>query len=89
MTIKSILVVTDLSAHEGMAVQRASQLADAHRANIKFVYLPARADKLEELVAQAKGMDLIVLPHRRDRSPPPSAGSRCPASCATADARCS
>jgi nucleotide-binding universal stress UspA family protein len=68
MTIKSILVVTDLSAHEGIAVQRASQLADAHRANIKFVYLPARANTLEEVVAQARGMDLLVLPHRRDRS---------------------
>jgi hypothetical protein len=46
MNIKSILVVTDLSARENIAVQRAWQLADA----------------------QAQAMNLVVLPHRHERS---------------------
>lgn len=44
MPIKSILVVTDLSAHEGVAVQRACLLADTHRALLKLMYSPGRGD---------------------------------------------
>jgi nucleotide-binding universal stress UspA family protein len=101
MNIQSILVATDLSAHEDIAVQRAMRLADTHRAAVKLMYLPPRgqavprgasrglanaaldleasldlrvravpvtAHTLEDLAAQAKGMDLVVLPHRRERS---------------------
>jgi nucleotide-binding universal stress UspA family protein len=101
MTIESILVATDLSAQENMAIQRASRLAHAHRATVKLMYLPPRGQqvpgsasarlanaasklqrrlalrveavptrkhKLEDLAAQASGMDLVVLPHRRERS---------------------
>ena len=101
MSLNSILVVTDLSAQENMAVQRACHLADRHRATVKLMYMPARgqpvpsnasarlanaarqleeslevrvrtapvkAQELEDLVAEAKGMDLVVLPHRHERS---------------------
>jgi nucleotide-binding universal stress UspA family protein len=101
MNFKSILVVTDLSARENVAVQRAWQLADTHRASIRLMYVPPRGHKvapaaasrlanaarqleeslelrvrtapvmsgqLEDLVAQAQGMDLVVLPHRHERS---------------------
>jgi nucleotide-binding universal stress UspA family protein len=44
MVIKSILVVTDLSVHEGVAVQRACLLADTHRALLKLMYAPGRND---------------------------------------------
>lgn len=44
MAIKSILVVTDLSVHEGVAVQRACLLADTHRAVLKLMYAPSRGD---------------------------------------------
>lgn len=101
MTFKSILVATDLSAQENVAVQRAWLLADAHRASVKLMYMPQRgqpvpagiaarlantarqleenlelrvktapvkAHALEDLVAEAKGADLVVLPNRRERS---------------------
>ena len=101
MNLKSILVVTDLSAWENMAVQRASQLANTHCATIKLMYVPARgqrvlptatsrlarsarqledrlglhvrtapvkSDQLKDLVAEARGADLVVLPHRHERS---------------------
>jgi nucleotide-binding universal stress UspA family protein len=101
MNIRSILVVTDLSARENAAVERASQLALAHEATLKLMYVPASGRKvppaaarrladaarqleegldlqvgtapvkpgaLDDLVAQARGMDLIVLPHRHERS---------------------
>lgn len=104
MNINSILVVTDLSAREHIALQRAWQLADVHRAAVKLMYVPAHGQEalpaaplrlanaakqleeelalrvrtapvkpakegqLEELVAQARGMDLVVLPHRHERS---------------------
>jgi nucleotide-binding universal stress UspA family protein len=101
MNINTILVVTDLSAQENMAVQRAWHLADRHRATVKLMYMPAhgqqvpgnastrlaeaarqleerleirvktapvKAQELDDLVAQAKGMDLVVLPHRHERS---------------------
>jgi nucleotide-binding universal stress UspA family protein len=101
MNIKSILVATDLSVQENAAVQRAWQLADAHRASVKLMYMPPRgkevpasaasrlanvarqleeslelrvrttpvgAHKLEDLVAEARGVDLVVLPHRSERS---------------------
>ncbi len=99
--IKSILVATDLAPGEKMAVQRAWQLADAHRATVKLMYMPWRgqpvpshaaprlaslarqleeslelrvktapvkASTLDDLAAEARGVDLIVLPHRRERS---------------------
>lgn len=101
MRIDSILAVTDLSAQENMAVQRAWQLADTHRATVKLMVVPARgqplpanaasrlanaarqleeglelrvrtapvkAHKVEDVAAEAKGMDLVVLPHRHERS---------------------
>ena len=105
MSLKSILAVTDLSARDDSAVQRACQLAAVHRANLKLLYLPARGQpaqpaaaarladtarrledslalrvraapvqadtgtfRLEDLVAEARGMDLVVLPHRQERS---------------------
>jgi len=101
MSPRSILVVTDFSASEGIALQRAWQLADAHRAAIKLMYLPARgqpvaraaasrlantarqleeslelrvktvpvkAHRLQDIAAEARGMDLVVLPHRHERT---------------------
>jgi len=101
MNIRSILVVTDLSAHENIAVERAWQLADTHRASITLMYVPPRGQNaaptaasrlakaarqleeslnlrvrtapvksgtLKDLIAQARGMDLVVLPHRQERS---------------------
>jgi len=101
MSIKTILVATDLSVQENAAVQRAWQLADVHRASLKLMYMPARgkevpasaasrlanvarqleeslelrvrtvpvsAHKVEDLVAEARGADLVVLPHRNERS---------------------
>jgi nucleotide-binding universal stress UspA family protein len=101
MNIKSILVVTDLSARENIAVQRASQLADTHRASVTLMYVPAhgqpvppnaasrlanaaaqleeslqlrvrtvpaKSHSLKDLVAQARRADLVVLPHRQERS---------------------
>ena len=101
MNIKSILVVTDLSARENIAVQRASQLAHTHGASVKLMYVPAhgqsvlpaaasrleneakqlehslklrvrtapvKSDQLKDVVAEARGADLVVLPHRHDRS---------------------
>lgn len=98
---RSILVATDLSARENMALQRAWQLAQAHRAAVKLMYIPppgqpaaanaghrlsnvarqleeslgvpvgtvpVRTHKLEDLAAEAQGMDLVVLPHRQERS---------------------
>lgn len=41
MQIKSILVVTDLSLRENLAVQRACSLAAAHGAWLKLMYVPA------------------------------------------------
>lgn len=101
MNIKSILVATDLSVQESMAVQRARQLADTHRASVTLMYMPssgervpanaafrlantarqleeslelrvktapAKAHKLEDLIAETRDMDLVVLPHRHERS---------------------
>jgi len=101
MNITSILVITDLSKQENIAVQRASQLAVMHRASIKLMYMPARGQpvppaaasrladaasqledslqlrvrtapvklhQMKELVAEARRADLVVLPHRRERS---------------------
>ena len=101
MNIQSVLVATDLSAHEDIAVQRALRLAHTHRAAVKLMYLPPRgqevppsasrylanaarhledrfdllvktvpvkAHRLEDLAAETRGMDLVVLPHRRERS---------------------
>jgi nucleotide-binding universal stress UspA family protein len=101
LAIKSILVATDLSAQENAAIRRASQLATAHRATLKLMYMPPhgeppmanaaarlatatrdlqenlelrvktvspRLHRLQDLVAASEGMDLVVLPHRRERS---------------------
>ncbi|HET8746740.1 MAG TPA: universal stress protein [Ramlibacter sp.] len=103
MSLRSILVVTDLSPQEGIALQRAWQLAEAHRATVKLMLVPARgqplpraaasrlantarqleeslglrvttvpvqekAHRLEDIAAEARGMDLVVLPHRHERS---------------------
>ncbi|QJW83390.1 universal stress protein [Ramlibacter terrae] len=97
---RTILVLTDLSDRENIAVQRASQIAATHRAALRIVYMPARpndpvvapaalaaaalqleaalelpvtvaavaAGRLDEVVAHATGADLVVLPHRRERS---------------------
>ena len=98
MNIQSILVATDLSAQEDIAVQRAMRLAKTHRATVTLMYLPSagqevqatagarlakaarqleerlelrvrtvpiQAHKVEDLVARAKGMDLVVLGKRR------------------------
>lgn len=101
MTIKSILVATDLSAQENVAVQRAARLAYTHRATLTLMYMPVpgqqvpataaarladaarqleenlelrvktaplKAYTLQDLAQQAKGVDLVVFPHRRERS---------------------
>ena len=44
--LKTILVATDLSVQENAAVQRAWQLADAHRAVLKLMYMPPRGRKV-------------------------------------------
>ena len=59
-SFNAILVATDLSPRENTAVQRAAQLAQAHRASLKLVHLPARgqpaatraAARLAHLAAQ-------------------------------------
>lgn len=101
MTLNTLLVATDLSARENGAVRRARQLADAHRARLKLMYVPPRGERpaadaaarleamakqledelelrvrtvpakahtLDDLVAEARATDLVVLPHRRERS---------------------
>jgi len=101
MNIQTILVATDLSASENIALQRACRLAETHRATVKLMYLPPRGQeapsaararlataarqleeslglsvrtvpvkghRLEDFISQARGMDLVVLPHRRERS---------------------
>lgn len=102
MTIRSMLVATDLSVQDRLTLQRAWHIARAHRATVHLMYLPPagqpvpttaaarlaqRARELEEahglrvqavgvrrehafddLVALARGVDLVVLPHRRERS---------------------
>ncbi|RYY93767.1 MAG: hypothetical protein EOO24_26120, partial [Comamonadaceae bacterium] len=100
LPIRSIVVVTDLSSHEHIAVHRAAQLAVTHGAALRFVYLPARsrdvplspaglaaaarqlhaslalpmkvvpvrAGSIDDLAELTKGADLLVLPHRRERS---------------------
>ena len=69
MRIGSILVVSDLSAAENLAVRRACQLAGAHQATLKLMDLPAgSANKLPRIADEARGVDLVVLPHRHERS---------------------
>jgi nucleotide-binding universal stress UspA family protein len=68
MNIKSILVATDLSVEENVAVQRASQLANAHGADLKLAYLPLDAQNVPTLAGLARGVDLVVLRHRSKRS---------------------
>jgi nucleotide-binding universal stress UspA family protein len=68
MNIESILVATDLSVEENVAVQRASQLARAHGADIKLAYLPLDGQNVPTLAGLARGVDLVVLRHRSRRS---------------------
>lgn len=102
MKFKSILVATDLSAQESLAIRRASQLAELHGSTIKLMYLPqhaqpaavnaaarltraahlledslgalrvkatpARLATLDDLAEHADGVDLVVVPYRRERS---------------------
>lgn len=101
MSIRSILVASDLSATENIAVMRAEHLARTHNASLKLLYVPqhgkpAVADAHAKLTAMARraetdlmldvealpvaaadfdgivdslrGIDLVVLPHRRERS---------------------
>ena len=64
MTIRSILVATDLTSRESLAVQRAWQVAKAHGATVKLI----KADRLEDAAAEAAGIDLLVVPDRSERS---------------------
>jgi nucleotide-binding universal stress UspA family protein len=68
MPIESILVATDLSERENGAVLRAQQLAGAHNATLHVHALPLKAKALKELAARTRGVDLVVLPHRHERS---------------------
>ncbi|MDB5898524.1 MAG: universal stress protein UspA [Ramlibacter sp.] len=101
MSIRSILAVSDLSAPEHVAVERACHLAHAHKATLKLMYVPAPGQEpsaaapvrlarlarqleerlgsavetvsgksvtLDDVADAAKGIDLVVLPHRRERS---------------------
>jgi len=97
---RTILVLTDLSERESIAVQRAAQIADTHRAALRILYMPASAKdpvvapaalaaagfqleaaldlpvtvasvaagRLDEVVAHATSADLVVVPHRSERS---------------------
>ena len=101
MTLRSIMVATDLSVQEDLAVRRALRFAIAHDATITLKYVPAtgqepapdaaarlarlahdlrqglglriasaavKPHKVEDLCARARGVDLLVLPHRHERS---------------------
>jgi nucleotide-binding universal stress UspA family protein len=62
----SILVLTDHSPRESMAVQRAHQLATAHRADVKLVDWPrGPSGALEGLAQAASASDLVVI-HQRE-----------------------
>jgi nucleotide-binding universal stress UspA family protein len=66
--LRSILVATDFSPQENAAFHRASQLARLHGASLKFVYLPLKGQEASahaDLLAAARRVDLVVLPHRR------------------------
>ena len=102
MTIRSMLVATDLSVQDRLTLQRAWHIARAHGATVHLAYLPpagqpeaagaaarlARAAReledvhglrvqargvrqapaFDDFVALARGVDLVVMPHRRERS---------------------
>ncbi|MBC5783700.1 universal stress protein [Ramlibacter sp. USB13] len=102
MTIRSMLVATDLSVQDRWTLQRAWHIARAHGATVRLMYLPPAGQPMaataaarlaqtvreleqahglrvqvvavrqeqsfDDLVAQARGADLVVLPHRRERS---------------------
>jgi nucleotide-binding universal stress UspA family protein len=60
--LRTILVATDLSAQDNVAVQRAWQLADAHRAHLKLMYMPAStqdvaADATQRLANLARQLE--------------------------------
>lgn len=62
----SILVLTDRSLREGMALQRAQHLADAHGADLKVMDWPrGKSRTLDGLSRAASAADLVVL-HRRE-----------------------
>ena len=68
MRIASILVVSDFSTPENIAVRRACHLAGVHQAKLKLMHLPAGSRKLAAIAAEAQGVDLVVIPHRHERS---------------------
>ncbi|MES3002625.1 MAG: universal stress protein [Pseudomonadota bacterium] len=61
----SILVLTDRSLREGMALQRAQHLADAHGADLTVMdWQRGESGTLDNLAQAASAADLVVL-HRR------------------------
>lgn len=70
MRIGSILVLSDLSAPQNIAVRRALHLAAVHQATLKLMHVPAGSGKLADIGTEAEGADLIVVAHRLERSMP-------------------
>jgi len=68
MRIGSILVLSDLSAPQNIAVRRACHLAGVHRATLKLMHLPAGPWKLAAIASEAQGVDLVVLAQPAERS---------------------
>jgi len=68
MRIGSILVLSDLSAPQNIAVRRALNLAAVHQATLKLMHVPAGSRKLADIAGEAEGVDLIVLAHEHERS---------------------
>jgi nucleotide-binding universal stress UspA family protein len=70
MTIEMILVASDLSGKDDIALQRAQRIAQAHDASVKLLHMPpdAKLPAAVDLGEAARGMDLVVLPHRHERS---------------------
>jgi nucleotide-binding universal stress UspA family protein len=67
MNIQSILVVTDLSAREDIAIERAWQLADTHRASITLMYVPPRGQQAAPTAASRLAYREQCLKHARHR----------------------
>lgn len=68
MRIGSILVLSDLSKPQNIAVRRACHLAGVHQATLKLMHVPAGSGKLADIAGEAEGVDLIVLAQPPDRS---------------------
>ncbi len=68
MRIGSILVLSDLTTPQNIAVRRACHLAGVHQATLKLMHVPAGSRKLADIAAEARGVDLIVLANRHERS---------------------